>query len=207
MTITAAATNISTDDVIGIDAPAFGKTPDKTAVVSAEAQYTVAAVSWEPACDSFLGNTVYTVLVSLETKDNFRFAASPTVSINGQTAKFVSGAGSEEPKISYAFPKPPASYDFISNTYSTTDVTASLNEYVAVSVYTDLPDMAKNTKYQWYRSAGNIAGTGTAIYGRRRQAMRSPQTPRERLTTIASLPPVLTVRLSPLSPPTPRRSR
>ena len=56
---------ISNVAVTGIDAPVFGKTPDNTAVVPADAQYIVAAVSWDPACDSFLGNSVYNVLVSL----------------------------------------------------------------------------------------------------------------------------------------------
>ena len=156
---------ISNVAVTGIDAPVFGKTPDKSAVVPADAQYTVAAVSWDPACDSFLGNSVYSVLVSLESKDGMKFAAVPAVTINGETAKVVSGAGSEELKISYIFPKTPAAYDLITNTYSTTDVTATLKEYVAVSVYTDLPDMAKNIKYQWYKTASNNYGTGTAISG------------------------------------------
>lgn len=156
---------ISNVAVTGIDAPVFGKTPDNTAVVPADAQYTVAAVSWDPACDSFLGNSVYNVLVSLESKDGMKFAATPAVTINGEAAKVVSGAGSEELKISYTFPKTPAAYDLITNTYSTTDVTASLKEYVAVSVYTDLPDMAKNIKYQWYKTASNNYGTGTAISG------------------------------------------
>ena len=165
ITVTAAPKTISAVAVTGIDAPVFGKTPDNTTVVPADAQYTVAAVSWEPACESFLGNSVYSVLVSLESKDGLKFAAVPAVTINGETAKVVSGAGSEELKISYTFPKTPAAYDFITNTYSTTDVTASLNEYVAVSVYTDLPDMAKNIKYQWYKAASNYYGTGTAISG------------------------------------------
>lgn len=156
---------ISNVAVTGIDAPVFGKTPDNTAVVPADAQYTVAAVSWDPACDSFLGNSVYSVLVSLESKDGMKFAAAPAVTINGEAAKVVSGAGSEELKISYAFPKTPTAYDLITNTYSTTNVTASLKEYVAVSVYTDLPDMAKNIKYQWYKTASNNYGTGTAISG------------------------------------------
>ena len=156
---------ISNVAVTGIDAPVFGKTPDKSAVVPADAQYTVAAVSWDPACDSFLGNSVYSVLVSLESKDGMKFATVPAVTINGETAKVVSGAGSEELKVSYIFPKTPAAYDLITNTYSTTDVTATLKEYVAVSVYTDLPDMAKNIKYQWYKTASNNYGTGTAISG------------------------------------------
>ena len=156
---------ISNVAVTGIDAPVFGKTPDKSAVVPADAQYTVAAVSWDPACDSFLGNSVYSVLVSLESKDGMKFATVPAVTINGETAKVVSGAGSEELKVSYIFPKTTAAYDLITNTYSTTDVTATLKEYVAVSVYTDLPDMAKNIKYQWYKTASNNYGTGTAISG------------------------------------------
>ena len=98
---------ISNVAVTGIDAPVFGKTPDNTAVVPADAQYTVATVSWDPACDSFLGNSVYSVLVSLESKDGMKFAAAPAVTINGEAAKVVSGAGSEELKISYTFPKTP----------------------------------------------------------------------------------------------------
>ena len=92
ITVSAAPKNISAVAVTGIDAPVFGKTPDNTAVVPADAQYTVAAVSWEPACESFLGNSVYSVLVSLESKDGLKFAAVPAVTINGETAKVVSGA-------------------------------------------------------------------------------------------------------------------
>ena len=36
-----------------------------------------------------------------------KFAAAPAVTINGEAAKVVSGAGSEELKISYTFPKTP----------------------------------------------------------------------------------------------------
>ena len=79
ITVTAAPKTISAVAVTGIDAPVFGKTPDNTAVVPADAQYTVAAVSWEPACESFLGNSVYSVLVSLESKDGLKFAAVPEI--------------------------------------------------------------------------------------------------------------------------------
>ena len=66
-----------------------------------------------------------------------KFAAVPAVTINGETAKVVSGAGSEELKISYIFPKTPAAYDLITNTYSTTDVTATLKavSYTHLDVY------------------------------------------------------------------------
>ncbi len=96
---------ISSVAVTGIDTPVMGKTPDTTATVASDAKYTVAAVSWQPDDSPFKADTAYTVLVSLESKDGAKFAADAAVTVNGQTAKVVSGAGSEEMKVSCTFPK------------------------------------------------------------------------------------------------------
>ncbi|MDY3281253.1 S-layer homology domain-containing protein [Dysosmobacter sp.] len=101
--LTAAVSDIAAVSVTGIDVPVIGARPDTTALAGS-GNYTVAAVNWEPADGTFAAGKAYAVTVSLEAKDGFRFAASPAVTVNGQTAKVISGAGSQEMKISYTFP-------------------------------------------------------------------------------------------------------
>lgn len=163
MTVTAAPKTISTVAATGIDAPMIGSKPDTTAVAGS-GDYTIAAVSWEPADSVFKDGTAYSVVVSLESKDGTKFAAAPVATINGQTARVVSGAGSQELRISYTFPE--LEPGRINLTYDPSSVSTAVGKTVTLSAFADIDfELTDNLKIQWYKAASNYYGTGTAISG------------------------------------------
>lgn len=163
MTVTAAPKTISTVAATGIDAPMIGSKPDTTAVAGS-GNYTIAAVSWEPADSVFKDGTAYSVVVSLESKDGTKFAAAPVATINGQMARVVSGAGSQGLRISYTFPE--LEPGRINLTYDPSSVSTALGKTVTLSAFADIDfELTDNLKIQWYKVASNYYGTGTAIPG------------------------------------------
>lgn len=156
--LTAAVSDISAVAVTGIDAPVIGARPDTTAAAGS-GNYTVAAVNWEPADSTFAAGKAYAVTVSLEAKDGFRFAASPAVTVNGQTAKVISGAGSQEMKISYTFPALTLGAPVI--TRQPKDVTAKAGEDVTFTVTA----AGEALNYQWWMVGKNGAAAKVGTNG------------------------------------------
>lgn len=68
-----------------VDAPVLGGTPDVTADVAAGANYTASAVTWSPADAPFKGAKQYTAAVKLTAKDGYKFTATTTAKVNGNT--------------------------------------------------------------------------------------------------------------------------
>ena len=84
--------------------PSLGAKPAATASTDG-GKYIVASVSWEPYDSTFAANNAYSVIISLETINGAVFAnPMSSVRINNKTAKVISGAGTEQLKISYTFP-------------------------------------------------------------------------------------------------------
>ena len=94
------AKDITAADVT-VTAPAKGDTPADAA--TADKQYTIANTSWEPVDDPFAPSTVYSVVVTLETKGGYQFTDSTVFTINGNSATVVTRSA-EEAKISFTFP-------------------------------------------------------------------------------------------------------
>ena len=87
---------------LNISAPVTGATP--SAASTADTQYTIANTSWEPVPGGkFAETTAYEVVISLEAKPGYRFAAGTAFRINGKNASVIS-LGAEEARISYSFP-------------------------------------------------------------------------------------------------------
>ena len=86
---------------VTVTAPVKGGTPAKA--TTTDTQYTIANTMWEPADSPFAGNTVYSVLVTLEANGGYQFTASTVFKINGSKATIVTRS-TEEAKILFTFP-------------------------------------------------------------------------------------------------------
>lgn len=96
--------DIPSVSITGIEPPVTGAVPDGTAVAEGN-DYTVASVGWEPADNVFLAGKEYGVILNLEAVDGKKFSPNVTAVVNGRAARVISGAGSEELRISCTFPK------------------------------------------------------------------------------------------------------
>ncbi|MDD6799785.1 MAG: bacterial Ig-like domain-containing protein [Firmicutes bacterium] len=84
--------------------PSLGAKPAATAS-TAGGNYYIASVNWDPSESAFAANKSYSVIITLETTNGSVFAKSmSSATINNKTAKILSGAGTEQLKISYTFP-------------------------------------------------------------------------------------------------------
>ncbi|MGM9606345.1 MAG: S-layer homology domain-containing protein [Oscillospiraceae bacterium] len=93
------------DAAVEITAPVVGEAPAQTGTVSEKAGYTVASVSWEPQHDKFQPGVAYSAVVTLEAKkDDTFFSPSAQAVVNGAAATVLSGAGTQQIRISYTFP-------------------------------------------------------------------------------------------------------
>jgi formylglycine-generating enzyme required for sulfatase activity len=102
-----ASTNIASVSIY-ITAPVKGETPSTTAETSGSAEsginFSIGAVSWlPPGTNSFLGNTVYTALVTLTANNGYAFTESISAAVNGQNAAVSNNTGSAV-TLSHAFP-------------------------------------------------------------------------------------------------------
>jgi hypothetical protein len=93
---------------ISIIAPVNGATPGTSATTNVNAEdgdvFTIGTVSWlPPGTSSFLGNTVYTALVTLTAAHGFTFNGLDSATINGQNAAVSNNTGSAV-TLSYTFP-------------------------------------------------------------------------------------------------------
>lgn len=94
--------NISEVSVF-VQEPTVGKSISNIGETKEEnADYTVANVQWEPNDTEFKANTAYTVLVTLEAKEDCVFTAATVPYINGNSAQIVSQS-EQEMKISYSY--------------------------------------------------------------------------------------------------------
>jgi hypothetical protein len=95
-------TEINTAAVTGITAPEAGQAPDTTAACATAGISGVSAVTWAPAAASYDYGTVYTASVTLTAAGGYRFAASPTGTVNGAAAT-VTRDDDTHITITYAF--------------------------------------------------------------------------------------------------------
>ena len=84
-----------------VKAPSAGEKPGRPSAQSSG--YTVAASSWEPVCNTFDYDKVYSLVVTVEAKDGFCFTKSTAYKINGQDAKLIS-SGADQAKFMLQFP-------------------------------------------------------------------------------------------------------
>jgi len=83
-----------------ITGPAKNDVPSYTATGSGN--FTIDAVSWSPSDDIFMGNTVYTVTVTVTANAGYIFATDVTAKINGESA-IVTGNTGTTVAVSYKF--------------------------------------------------------------------------------------------------------
>ena len=107
--IEAVGGEISSVSITGINAPAGGAAPDKYTVVSPGG--VTASVAWYSGNTIFEGTAfeagvAYTAQVTLTPPESKVFSSSPSVTINGNTADFISGSESSL-TVSYTFPAAP----------------------------------------------------------------------------------------------------
>jgi len=87
---------------IVVIAPVKSATPSTTA--DGTGNFTIGTVSWlPPGTNSFLGNTVYTALVTLTAKSGYTFTGLTSATINGQNATVSNNTGSTV-TLSHIFP-------------------------------------------------------------------------------------------------------
>jgi len=87
------ATVIASAAII-VTAPVTGETPDTEAAAGAGANFTVGAVTWNPAHDTFEGETEYTATVTLAANAGHTFTGGlATATINGQDATVTGNTG------------------------------------------------------------------------------------------------------------------
>jgi hypothetical protein len=79
-------TVISTADIT-VTAPVTGATPNRTA--TGGAGYTCSAITWAPADGTFKAGTRYTATITLTASSGHTFGSSPTITVNGDTARIV----------------------------------------------------------------------------------------------------------------------
>lgn len=70
-----------TEATITIEKPVKNGTPDLSAEISENADFTVSAVTWENNPTKFIGNTEYTAKFTLSAKDGFAFLSNTTVTV------------------------------------------------------------------------------------------------------------------------------
>lgn len=93
------------DAVVEVAAPVLGEKPAAAGQVSEKSGYTVASVNWEPQDSTFQAGVPYSVVVVLETKsDDTFFSPDAKAVINGEAAAVISGAGTQQIRISRTFP-------------------------------------------------------------------------------------------------------
>lgn len=141
---------------ITIDAPVIGAKPDTDVTVKTAAVY-AASVSWEPADDVFAAGKSYTAIVSLETESGFEFDSNPSVYVNGQAADIISGAGTQQMRVSCTFPELNEEAPVI--TSHPESVSAAQGDTVTFTAAAE----GKNLHWQWWMSdsAGHQTKTGT----------------------------------------------
>jgi len=86
---------------VTITAPVKGAAPVATA--SGTGNFTIGAVTWSPANNSFLANTAYTAAVTLTANSGFTFSGLNSATVNGQNAT-ISGNIGTAVTLSYTFP-------------------------------------------------------------------------------------------------------
>jgi len=87
---------------IVVTAPVKGATPSTTA--NGTGNFTIGTVSWLPhGTNLFLGNTVYTALVTLTANSGYTFTGLTSATINGQNAALSNNTGSAV-TLSHTFP-------------------------------------------------------------------------------------------------------
>ncbi|MBP3485852.1 MAG: S-layer homology domain-containing protein, partial [Oscillospiraceae bacterium] len=87
---------------VSVTAPVKGKAPANA--TASGGQFTVANTAWEPVPDStFASSTVYSVVVTLEANEGYRFTSATAFKVNGSAATIVTRS-TQEAKISFTFP-------------------------------------------------------------------------------------------------------
>ena len=71
------------ETVVEINAPVKNGTPDTTAEIKNDANYTVSAVNWNGSPNKFLGGTEYTATFTLTANAGFAFVLDTTVTVEG----------------------------------------------------------------------------------------------------------------------------
>ncbi|MDR2172867.1 MAG: fibronectin type III domain-containing protein [Burkholderiales bacterium] len=145
--------------IIGIDIPATGQIPDASATPNEQyPNYNITGVSWSDSPSVFLGNTEYTVTVTLEPLGGFTFAGGllGNVTINGQTATPSENTGSTV-KLSYTFPVTAkatlgGTVSINGGTSATFGVPLSAN---ISGLNTTPPGQVGEVTYQWQRNSGS----------------------------------------------------
>ena len=72
-----------TDAIVKIDIPVKNGTPDTTAEIENDANYTVSAVNWNGNPNKFLGSNEYTATFTLTANSGFAFVSETTVTVEG----------------------------------------------------------------------------------------------------------------------------
>ncbi len=142
---TVGSNKINNVAITGIEAPAPGKTPDTTASVPNNANYTVKEVEWEGNPAAFAANNAYTVNVTLEAKAGYLFDESIVASVNGVAA--TTAIPSQDKKtctVTYTFPK---------TVLSISIVDATLNGTVG-TVFSKTLTATPNTDITWMKNGG-----------------------------------------------------
>ena len=94
---------------VDVTSPMINATPSTTATLeSGGTGYTCGTVSWNPAHNSFLSNTVYTATVTLTAANDYTFTGLTSPTINGNTAAVSNNTGTNV-TLSYQFAATPAS--------------------------------------------------------------------------------------------------
>jgi hypothetical protein len=81
-----------TEAAINVAAPLSGEAP-ATSATGANAMFNVGSVSWDGSPAVFVGNTRYTVNITLTAQSGFTFEGISAVSINGSTASILANTG------------------------------------------------------------------------------------------------------------------
>lgn len=76
-----------TEATVTVNEPEKNGTPDITAEIASDANYTVSDVTWNGNPSKFLGDTEYTATFTLAAKDGFAFIADTTVTVGNATVE------------------------------------------------------------------------------------------------------------------------
>lgn len=152
------------DAVVEVAAPVLGGKPAAAGQVSEKSGYTVASVNWEPQDSTFQAGVPYSVVVVLETKsDDTFFSPDAKAVINGEAAAVISGAGTQQIRISRTFPAPEEENPPVENP---PEVNVPAFEDVAGDVYYTKP-------VKWAVEQGVTNGTSATKFSPERTCTRA----------------------------------